>query len=536
MKNIQFLLFTLIFILIYQHHISQNFTSSDLPIIIINTNGNEIIDDPKVAVDIGIIDNGPGNINNITDPFNDYNGHCGIEFRGNSTQGFDKKNYSIELWTSQGIDTSANVLGLPKEEDWILHASHVDKTFIRNVLSYDIWSQIGYWGAKTVFCELVIDGDYRGLYILMEKNKRDNDRVDIAKLDTDDNAGDSLTGGYIVRLDWPEGNGFYSNYNSQDGTNFYYQYYYPKSNNITTQQDAYIQSYLNSFENALYSGNFQNLSTHYMNYIDISTFTDLFIINELSRSVDAYKLSSYMHKDRIDNGGLLKAGPIWDFDLAYDNAEYCGGEDETGWTYLQAESSCDDLMLMPMWWQQFMTDPIFVNHLKCRWDYLRQNILNTSNLHAKIDAWVAQINNAQNRNFQRWPVLGVDLFAQPHPLPTTYNEEINVLKAWLTDRVNWLDNNIPGDCSQNIVGNEDIINQSELIVFPIPANDHLYIESKNNTNIISYTITDLNGRIILNKNVHEKIIKISTNHLSVGTYLLSATLENNRIIKKIVIQ
>ena len=370
----------------------------------------------------------------------------------------------------------------------------------------------------------------------MEKNKRDNDRVDIAKLDTDDNAGDSLTGGYIVRLDWPEGNGFYSNYNSQDGTNFYYQYYYPKSNNITTQQDAYIQSYLNSFENALYSGNFQNLSTHYMNYIDISTFTDLFIINELSRSVDAYKLSSYMHKDRIDNGGLLKAGPIWDFDLAYDNAEYCGGEDETGWTYLQAESSCDDLMLMPMWWQQFMTDPIFVNHLKCRWDYLRQNILNISILHAKIDAWVAQINNAQNRNFQRWPVLGVDLFAQPHPLPTTYNEEINVLKAWLTDRVNWLDNNIPGDCSQNIVGNEDIINQPELIVFPIPANDHLYIESKNNTNIISYTITDLNGRIILNKNVHEKIIKISTNHLSVGTYLLSATLENNRIIKKIVIQ
>ena len=153
MKNIPFLFFTLIFILNNQHHISQTFTSSHLPIIIINTNGNEIIDDPKVAVDIGIIDNGPGNINNITDPFNDYNGHCGIEFRGNSTQGFDKKNYSIELWTSQGIDTSANVLGLPKEEDWILHASHVDKTFIRNVLSYDIWSQIGYWGAKTVFCE-----------------------------------------------------------------------------------------------------------------------------------------------------------------------------------------------------------------------------------------------------------------------------------------------------------------------------------------------------------------------------------------------
>ena len=151
----------------------QNFTSSSLPIVVINTNGNTIEDDPKVAVDIGIIDNGPGNINTIGDPFTDYNGNCGIEFRGNSTQGFDKKNYSIELWTNAGADTSAILLGLPKEEDWILHASHVDKTFIRNALSYNIWREIGYWAANTKYVELVIDGDYRGLYILMEKNKRD---------------------------------------------------------------------------------------------------------------------------------------------------------------------------------------------------------------------------------------------------------------------------------------------------------------------------------------------------------------------------
>ena len=364
-KTIGLILITFAFISYLQ---GQNFTSSSLPIVVINTNGNTIEDDPKVAVDIGIIDNGPGNLNYLTDPFNAYNGHCGIEFRGNSTQGFDKKTYSIELWTSAGLDTSASILGLPKEEDWILHANHLDKTFLRNTLSYHIWRKIGYWSSNTIYVELVLDGDYRGLYTLMEKNKRDNNRVDIAKLDGDDNLGDSLTGGYIIRMDWPEGDGFYSNYNSQDGSPLYFQYYYPKATKITNQQKAYIQSYLQIFENSLYSSNLQNLSTHYLNYIDLTTFADLFIINELSRSVDAYKLSSYIYKDRIDNGGKLKAGPIWDFDLAYDNAAYCGGESETGWTYLQAENSCDDLMLMPMWWQTFMSDPIFTNHLKCRWE------------------------------------------------------------------------------------------------------------------------------------------------------------------------
>ena len=175
-KTIGLILITFAFISYLQ---GQNFTSSSLPIVVINTNGNTIEDDPKVAVDIGIIDNGPGNLNYLTDPYNAYNGHCGIEFRGNSTQGFDKKTYSIELWTSAGLDTSASILGLPKEEDWILHANHVDKTFLRNTLSYHIWRKIGYWSSNTIYVELVLDGDYRGLYTLMEKNKRDNNRVDI---------------------------------------------------------------------------------------------------------------------------------------------------------------------------------------------------------------------------------------------------------------------------------------------------------------------------------------------------------------------
>lgn len=515
----------------------QSFTTSNLPIIIINTNGNIIEDDPKVIVDFGIIDNGPGQVNNINDPLNAYNGFCGIEFRGNSTQGFDKKNYSIELWTVIGQDTNASLLGLPSEEDWILHASHVDKTFIRNSLSYNIWRQLGYWSSNIKFCELVLDGDYRGLYMLMEKNKRDNNRVDIAKLDFDDNAGDSLTGGYILRLDWPEGDGFYSDYNSQDGDPLYYQYYYPKSNNITNQQKSYIQSYLLNFENALFNGNLQDLSTHYMNNIDITSFADLMLINELSRSVDAYKLSSYIFKDRIDNGGKLKAGPIWDFDLAYDNAAYCGGENENGWTYLQQESTCDDLSLMPIWWQKFMTDPIFTNHLNCRWNFLKQDILNITNLNNYIDSIATLINTAQTRNFQRWPVLGVDLFAQPSPIPTSYSGEVIVLKNWLMDRINWIDNNIPGNCNQDVVTNNEMISKNiKLSIFPNPTKGNLFIETNQRNPIIKLEIYDMSGKLVYFKtNLYNSLIELSLTHLNKGSYHIKGNTINEVFNSKIVI-
>jgi hypothetical protein len=536
MKNLIYILFTAI---LFSNKLKgQSFSSSNLPIIIINTNGNNIEDDPKVVVDFGIIDNGPGQTNNINDPLNGYNGYCGIEFRGNSTQGFDKKNYSIELWTANQTDTSASLLGLPSEEDWILHASHVDKTFIRNTLSYNIWRKIGYWSSNTKYCELVLDGDYRGVYILMEKNKRDNNRVDIAKLDADDNAGDSLTGGYIIRLDWPEGDGFYSNHNSQDGTPLYYQYYYPKANNITNQQKAYIQSYLNNFENALFSGNFQDLSIHYLNHIDITTFADIFIINELSRSVDAYKLSTYIYKDKINNGGKLKAGPIWDFDLAYDNAEYCGGENENGWTYLQAENTCDDLSLMPMWWQEFMSDPIFTNHLKCRWEFLKQDILDINNLNSYIDSITSLIDNAQTRNFQRWPVLGVDLFAQPSPIPTTYNQEINIFKAWLVDRLNWIDNNIPGNCNADVVSNQEIsINKTALNIFPNPSKYQIFIETSTDNPIKDIEIYDLTGKLTLKKvNLNKSLIEISLTQLKPGLYQVFGTTKSGVFNSKIVIE
>src|ERR1051325_729327 len=184
----------------------MNFSSSNLPIVVINTNSQTIPDEPKITCGLGIIYNGIGVRNYLTDPFNNYNGKIAIEVRGSSSQMFPKKCFGFETLNTNGTKKDTLILGMPAEHDWILSASYSDKTFMRNFLSYKLYRDFGRYAPRTQFCELVIDGQYQGVYILMERIKRDKNRVDIAKLNNWENAGDSLTGGYIIKIDKMTGN------------------------------------------------------------------------------------------------------------------------------------------------------------------------------------------------------------------------------------------------------------------------------------------------------------------------------------------
>ena len=187
--------------------------------------------------------------------------------------------------------------------------------------------------------------------------------------------GDSVTGGYILRIDWLDNpTGFTSNYNSQAGIPMFFQWYYPKTINIKPQQASYIESWMASFEEALYAPNYtNNQGVRYTEYIDFNSFTDFLLINELSKNADGYKLSSYVHKQKDSKGGRLVAGPIWDFDQTYGVSTVCSNQDPTGWTYMQNQFDCEDLESMPMWWQTMMQDTVFKNHVKCRWSEFRQS-------------------------------------------------------------------------------------------------------------------------------------------------------------------
>ena len=419
------------------------FTSSNLPIVVISTNGQSIIDDPRIICDMGIINNGFGNINSINDSFNDYNGKISIELRGSSSQSFPKKQYALETQDSLGNNNNVSLLGMPEENDWILHAPYSDKTLLRNFLTYNIGKKMQRYSPRTVFCELIINGEYRGVYILMEKIKRDKHRVDIAKLDSDDIAGDSLTGGYIIKIDKYTGTGgadWLSDFPDMGGGSLYVQYHYPEAAVMQPEQLDYIKQYVDSFEYALDGPNFNDTTIGYAKFINIDSFIDLYIINELSKNIDGFRLSTYMYKDKASKGGKLTMGPFWDYNLAFGNADYCDGWNPIGWEY---DVDCSDDN--PFWFPRLLDDTIYQNKLKCRWEYLRQRSLNNDSLVNFIDSMAAYLNNAQTRNFQKWQILGNYIWPNYY-IGNTYQEELSILKDWLSDRIVWLDNNIPGTC------------------------------------------------------------------------------------------
>ena len=443
------------------------FTSSNLPIVIINTNNQGIPDEPKLQAHMKVIDNGYNQTNSVTDAPNAYNNLIGIERRGSTSGDFPQKSYGLETRDINGTQKDTVLLNMPEEHDWILYAPYNDKTCMRNILTYELANQMGIYSSRTVLCELVLNGQYQGIYTVMEKIKRDGDRVDIAKLLPTDISGDNLTGGYIFKIDKTTGSnndGWVSDYQSASGTDINFLYHYPKADNIVPQQAQYIQNYVASFEDALAGPNFTDPTLGYRNYTVPSTFIDFFILNEISKNVDGYRLSTFMHKEKDSNGGKLRMGPMWDFNLAWWNADYCDGNVSEGWAYEFGDVCGGDGHQIPTWWDRMLQDPWFQDELKCRWTTLRQGLLSNDSIYAKIDSIAGYIDLAKDRHFEQWPLLGVYTWPNPSPIPQSYAEEIAAIKSWTETRMTWLDANIPGTCHLELLENEI----ASLALYPNP--------------------------------------------------------------------
>ena len=410
-----------------------------LPQVNINTNGAEIVDEPKIEAQMTITVNGT----------EDFNGKIGIEIRGKSSQMFPKKQFGLEIWDETNEGINASLLGFPEEEDWILYAPYSDKALMRDVLIYDLSRDIGRYASRVKFVDVSINGTYNGVYVLMEKLKRDSNRIDINKLKPDEISGDDLTGGYILKLDkadgpdetlYTEANAISSTYTPNDanaGQHIYFLYDTPKAEDIVTEQKDYIKNYMNAFEDALASENFKDPDTGYASYIDVGSFIDFFLLNELSNNVDGYRLSTWLVKDK---NGKLNMGPIWDFNLAFGNADYCGGGDTNVWAYKFNSRCPGDFWQIPFWWDRLLQDPAFVQQLQTRWQELRGNAFSNGAIMAKIDAYVDILTLAgeiQN-NFEKWPVLGQYVWPNNF-VGNSYDEEIDYLKDWINNRLNWLD-------------------------------------------------------------------------------------------------
>ena len=472
------------------------FTSSNLPIVKINTMGNSIVDEPKVLANMQIIDNGTGIRNYITDTVYTYDGNIGIEVRGSSSQTFPKKSFGFETWDSAGLEIDTSILGFPKESDWILNANYTDKSFLRNVTSYHLFNQMGHYASRTKYVEVFINNVYAGVYILMEKVKRDNNRVDISNLTPLDTSAIDITGGYILKVDKATGSGGAGGFNSafppvNNGTIPEILYDYPDDVTITPQQANYIQAFVDSFEQALHGPQYTDPINGYYKYINDSTFIDFFLINELSKNVDGYRISSYLYKEKITKGNRLCAGPVWDYDIAFGNADYCGGQYQTGWSYTYNCSTTG--FQVPFWWARLLSDPIYKNKVKCRYTQLRNTIFSTAYINNFIDSIALYLQESQTRNFQQWPILGTYVWPNPSPIPTTYAGEISKLKSWISSRLTWLDLSLPGTCSTT--GLEAISNNGNIQVYPNPASDFITIKSEDDP-IEEYLLYNINGQLI----------------------------------------
>jgi hypothetical protein len=404
-----------------------------LPIMTINTLGQTIVDDPRIICDMGMIYNGPGNMNCLLDPFNNYNGKISIEFRGSSSQGFPKKPYGFSTVNTLGIDSNASLLGMPEENDWVLLNPYTDKTFMRDVIIHDLGRALGWYTSRAQFLELVINGQYQGVYVLLEKIKRDDERVDVSKLTNTMNSGDSLTGGYIFKVDKITGNSG-GGWSTTQGVSI--QNHDPNWNQVTAQQNSYLQNYINNFESVLWGPNATNPNTGYRKIANVHSFSDFFILNEVSNNIDGYRLSTYIHKDRNSKCGRFTMGPFWDFNLSFGNANYCNGYEYTGWQMYQG---CGDGS--SKWIDRMLQDQWFKNMLSCRYAELRQTLLSTNSLHARIDTYANYIRQAAVRDSAQWQTIGNYIWPNGW-IANSWQGEIDSMKQWITNRMNWIDANM----------------------------------------------------------------------------------------------
>lgn len=495
--------------------------STNLPLFIINTKGIPILDEPKIPGKLKIIYHGK-QYNNPDDTATIYHGNIGIEIRGKYSASLPQKPYGFETRDSLGDNLNVPLFHMPEEHDWILLANYNDKSFMRNSLAFELFRKMGHYAPRTMFVEVIVNGYYQGIYVFTEKIKRDLGRVNISKLSDNENSGDDLTGGYIIKVD------YYNDYNSwisnypplgQTGKKVHFVFEYPEASEITSIQQNYIKDFIDGFETALYAANTSDRKAALLNYIDIDSFIDYFILNELARNVDGYKKSSYFHKDKNSKGGRLHAGPVWDFDWAWKNINECyfGATDGSGWAYLVHE--CDPWPIPPSWMTRLLQDPDFTQKVNERYFSLRDSFLSETYMFNYIDSVAMLLDEPQSRHYNRWRILGLNVGApEVDSQPTTYAGEITKFKHWVSTRLNWLDAHI-----SNFVVTE--LDQNELynpsLLYPNPATSQLTIQSRKK--IKNLTIYTTNGNSILSENFEAATsFSLDIQDLSPGFYMLKS--------------
>jgi hypothetical protein len=469
-------------------------TSSNLPIVVITTDIDPgtnkpyvIPDEPKVPATMKLIyrpDGSRNYLNDITNStFLNYNGKIGIEIRGSSSQLLDKKPYGFSTLKNDNVtNNNVSLLGMPAENDWVLNSLAFDPSMIRDYLSYTLARNMGNYAPRVHFVEVIINDDYKGVYILTEKLKIDEDRINIEKLSSSNNTFPDLTGGYIVKADKINGDDVLAwTMTTYDGWDIDYLHENPKTKNITKEQDAYIQSV---FADLVKKTNPANASVlnGYPSIIDVPSFVDYMLMSELASNPDSYRFSTFFHKDK---GGKLRAGPVWDYNLSFGSDLFVWGFDRSFYDVWQFDFG----NVGSKFWKDLFNDATFRCYLAKRWFELTatDQPLNYTTISNQIDDYTNLLYESQKREQTRWGTVDSQLY------------NIADMKLWIENRINWMDKNVgsASNCS-NVKTPPLVISRIHYNPLEEPghASDDLeFIEITNNsntsTNVTGYYIKEL---------------------------------------------
>ncbi|MBO7539460.1 MAG: CotH kinase family protein [Prevotella sp.] len=325
-----------------------------------------------------------------------------IKGRGNTTWGMPKKPYRLKF------DKKQSLLGEPMDKSWVLLSNYADKTMLRVYTAF----YMGYisnldYTPKSHFAELILNGQYNGTYLVCDKIKISADRVNVGNdgflLEVDTKAED---GDITFRLD-----------HISEPINI------KEPENISVGDDNYnyITAFMSKADSALYSSNFTDPDNGWQKYIDMDSFVDWYLINEITKNNDALMYSScYMNLKR---GGKIKMGPLWDFDLAMGNL------------YYNVTCYYDGLwMRYAEWINRMFDDPVFVSKVKERFDYFygrKDDIMRTINENAQYLRYAVKENENRWHTFYEFTWPNYDIWG-------SYQNEVQSMKEWLNSRFEWL--------------------------------------------------------------------------------------------------
>jgi hypothetical protein len=357
----------------------------------------------------------------------------GYHLRGQSSANFEKAPYRLELWDNEDDDEKYDLFGMGADGDWAILGPFVDKSLVRTALAYETGYSLNLLAPEYKYVEVYINqtngyidqSDYQGVYLLVETIEQDNDRIDIAKLKDIDVTEPEITGGYIMQFNMMAaeepliiGNGW-NDLEVKD------------PDDLVPQQLSWITNYIQNTHDAIHNGN-------YPTYIDADSFVDYIILNELGRQGDSYIRSTYIYKDKNE---LLKAGPLWDYNLAFACSPSMGMNNVEGWQY-EPFGGMPGFGVTCDWYNTLMQYSAFLNKVKARWRQLRRDRISNQQMRDRVDSLANPLaNGAASRNFQKWPNLGTSYISMFTSQTTnSWAEQVQIVKDFLVDRANWIDN------------------------------------------------------------------------------------------------